>query len=231
VQSKLTGFSQTCSKPEVGKDLLASSFFDYEAFEASPLTRDPFAFVVVPNFVKAEAFKDIIADFPNVPGPGSFPPESLALGGAFRTLLDELEGARFQQAIERKFEIDLTGRPKMLTIRGHARRKDGAAHRDSATKLISVLLYLNEDWKDGGGRLRLLRSANLNEAVAEIAPIGGTLVAFRRSEFSWHGHEPHIGQRRAIQFNWLTENEVAAWQRGRHLATAAFKKIYRFFSL
>ncbi len=163
-----------------------------------------------------------------MPGAGSFPPQALSIGDTFRALLDELEGSSFQRAIERKFGMDLAGQPKMLTIRGHARRKDGAVHTDTATKLITVLLYMNEEWSHDGGRLRLLRAPRLEEAVTEVPPVGGTLVAFRRSDCSWHGHEPHVGARHVIQFNWMTENEVVAWQRGRHLATAALKKIVRF---
>jgi hypothetical protein len=146
-------------------------------------------------------------------------------------LLDELDGPCFRQAMERKFEIDLAGRPKMLTIRGHARHKDGAVHTDTATKLISVLLYMNEAWSEAGGRLRLLRAPKLDEPVAEIPPVGGTLLAFRRSDVSWHGHAPYEGPRRVIQFNWMTKDEAAAWQRGRHLASATFKKMSRFFSI
>lgn len=215
----------------MGKDPLASPFFDFAALDAAPLTRDPFAFVIVPNFIKPAAFKDIASAFPHVPGPGSFPPETLAISGAFQPLLDELVGSYFQRAIERKFEIDLAARPKMLTIRGHARHKDGAVHTDTATKLITVLLYMNDAWSEEGGRLRLLRSPSLDEAIAEIPPLCGTLLAFRRSDVSWHGHAPYEGPRRVIQFNWMTKNEAAAWQRGRHLASAAFKKISRFLSL
>lgn len=214
----------------MGQDPLTNPFFDFDALDTAPLTRDPFAFVIVPNFIKPAAFKNLAAAFPNVPGPGSFPPETLAIGSAFQPLLDELDGPSFQQAIECKFGIDLTGRPKMLTIRGHARQKDGAVHTDTATKLITVLLYMNEEWSEEGGRLRLLRTPKLDEAVAEIPPVGGTLLAFRRSDVSWHGHAPYEGPRRVIQFNWMTKNEAAAWQRTRHLASAAVKKMSRLFS-
>jgi SM-20-related protein len=215
----------------VGHDLLVSPFFDFEALEAAPLAREPFTFVVVPNFIKPAAFKAIASDFPGVPGAGSFPPETLTISNGFRALLDELHGPRFQQAIERKFNIDLTGRPKTLTIRGHARRKDGAVHTDTATKLISVLLYMNEAWSDDGGRLRLLRSPKLNSVVTEVSPVGGALVAFRRSDVSWHGHGAYAGPRHVIQFNWMTDNKAAVWERCRHLATAALKKVSRFFAL
>ena len=212
----------------MGTDPLASSFFDFEALAAAPLTRDPFAFVVVPHFIKPSAFKDIADDFPSVPGAGSFPPKSLSIGARFRTLLDELDGGCFQQAIERKFDIDLMDRPKMLTIRGHTRRKDGAVHTDTETKLITVLLYMNETWDHEGGRLRLLRSPSRCGIGRGFAG-GRHFFAFRRSDVSWHGHEPYAGPRHVIQFNWMTKNEAAAWQRGRHLATATLKKVISFF--
>lgn len=42
-------------------------------------------------------------------------------------------------------------------------------------------------------------------ATAEIQPLYGTLVAFRRSDHSWHGHLPYAGQRRVIQVAWLAD--------------------------
>jgi len=202
-----------------------TAFFDLEKFKAAALAREPFNFVVVPHFLRPEVFEAVAAAFPKVPGPGSFPPEALEIHGAFGALLDVLKAADFQQAIGRKFEIDLTDRPMMLTIRGHAQRKDGALHTDTASKLISVLLYLNEDWPAEGGRLRLLRSRDMNDSIVEIPPDSGTLVAFRRSNVSWHGHRPYEGQRRAVQLNWMTDNGAAKRESGRHFVTAALKKI------
>ena len=50
---------------------------------------------------------------------------------------------------------------------------------------------MNESWEEAGGRLRLLRSANnLNDIIVEVPPVSGTLLAFKRSNNSWHGHEP-----------------------------------------
>ncbi len=113
----------------------------------------------------------------------------------------------------------------MLTIRGHTRRKDGGVHTDTATKLITVLLYMNEDWTAEGGRLRLLRAKDLEQPLVEIAPVGGTLVAFRRSDHSWHGHRPYDGARHVIQFNWMTNREVALRERRRHLVAAYVKRM------
>jgi hypothetical protein len=207
-----------------------SAFLNLEALEATPLRRDPFAFVTVPNFVRPECLKQIHAGFPAIAAPGSFPPDTLEIRAEFRVFLDELQADSFQRAIERKFEIDLAGRPKLITLRGQARQKDGAMHTDTAAKLISVLLYMNEDWTAEGGRLRLLRSQNLDDSITEISPIGGTLVAFRRSAMSWHGHLPCTGQRRVIQLNWMSDEKAAMREHNRHRIAVTFKKLSRLFS-
>jgi len=104
----------------------------------------------------------------------------------------------------------------MFTVRGECRATDGKIHTDSATKIITVLLYMNEKWDTDGGRLRILRNgADLDDYVEEVPPHGGTLLAFRRSENSWHGHQPFDGPRRAIQMNWVTDKSVVAREEGR----------------
>jgi Rps23 Pro-64 3,4-dihydroxylase Tpa1-like proline 4-hydroxylase len=142
--------------------------------------------------------------------------------------MDELLGPEFQKAVEEKFSIDLAGRPTMYTVRGFTRARDGKIHPDSETKLITVLLYLNDDaWPNDGGRLRLLRSAtDLNDIVEEVEPAGGTLLVFKRADNSWHGHESYEGPRRAIQLNWVTDESVVRREQGRHGIGSAIKKLF-----
>jgi hypothetical protein len=206
------------------------TILDIATLESTPLVSEPFKFVVVPKFIFPAAFDEIVADFPSVPGAGSFPPETLSIGPGLQPLLDALHAPGFEQAMERKFDISLGGRPKMLTIRGHARAKDGAIHTDTASKLISVLLYMNKDWCEDTGRLRLLRSRRLDDIAVEIPPVAGTLVAFQRSERSWHGHLPYSGARRVIQFHWMTGSKAATHERFRHLISARVKTLAGFFS-
>lgn len=206
------------------------SYCDFAALERTKLERDPFDFIVVPDFLRSENFASVLADYPEVPGPGSHPPAELRIHGHFRALLDELRGPEFQSAIERKFEIDLAGRPTMYTVRGYVRERDGAIHTDSKTKIITVLLYMNERWQEDGGRLRLLRGPdNLDDYVAEVPPYGGTLLAFRRADNSWHGHKPISGQRRAIQLNWVTSQAVVDAEQNRHRFSTRLKKIKNLF--
>ena len=56
--------------------------------------------------------------------------------------MEEFNSGAFQKAIEEKFDIDLTDRPTMYTVRGYVRSRDGEIHTDSKTKLITVLLYM-----------------------------------------------------------------------------------------
>ena len=201
------------------------SYCDFRALERTPLERDPFDFIVVPDFLKSDRFAEVIRDYPVVPGPGSHPPSELVIRGHFERLVAELRGPEFQSAIERKFDIDLTGRPTMYTVRGFVREKDGSIHTDSETKIITVLLYMNERWQEDAGRLRLLRSAdNLEDYVAEVPPYGGTLLVFRRSERSWHGHKSTSGPRRAVQLNWVTSQDVVDHEQRRHGISTRLKK-------
>jgi hypothetical protein len=205
-------------------------YLDLGRFEETPLRRDPFDFLIVERFLRPDRFAEVIADFPRIPGPGSHPPAELSIAGHFAGLMGELEGPDFRAAIERKFDIDLAGRPTMYTVRGFVRERDGSIHTDSTTKIITVLLYMNQDWDADGGRLRLLRSGDsLEDPIAEVPPNGGTLLVFRRSENSWHGHKPFAGPRRAIQLNWVTSREVVESEQRRHAFATRVKKLRNLF--
>ncbi len=48
---------------------------------------------------------------------------------------------------------------------------------------------------------------------------------FRRSERSWHGHEPFEGVRRSIQMNWMVSEGRRGFHALRHKISARFKKM------
>ena len=96
---------------------------------------------------------------------------------------------------------DLAGRPTMVTVRGQvAPWPTARSIADSKTKLITVLLYLNANsWKRrAAGCARCARRTASMTLLAEVPPDAGTLLAFKVTPNSWHGHEPFEGQRRAI---------------------------------
>ena len=202
------------------------SILNLEAFQAARLTRNPFDFLVLRDFVRPETLPAINRDYPQISQGGSFPVEVLDFGPGFAELLAELNGPLLRAAFAEKFGIDLEGRPTMVTVRGRCTARDGQIHTDSKTKIITGLIYLNSEWQEPGGQLRLLRSADdLNDIIVEVPPESGTLVAFRRSENSFHGHTPFVGERRVLQFNWMTSALVRRRELSRHRFSALMKRL------
>jgi SM-20-related protein len=207
----------------------AMSLLDLNRLRDTPLRHDPFDFVVVENFLAAGTLPELIDSFPTVPGHGSYPLSILDCPPLFARLMQELQDDEMRSAVEAKFGLDLAGRPTMITLRGYSDGKDGGIHTDSASKLITVLIYMNHGWDEAAGRLRLLRRRDdLADYAAEVSPLGGTLVAFRRSEASFHGHRAHIGKRQSVQLNWVTDAGVVRRELGRHAWSARFKALNPF---
>jgi hypothetical protein len=201
-------------------------YLDLAALARVARVEEPFPHLIVPGFLFPAGRAAISADYPEIFEAGSFPVGDLKVGSRFRAFLTELNGPEFRAAIERAFDIDLSGRPTMVTVRGHARTRDGRIHNDSRTKLITVLVYMNEAWEAEGGRLRLLRSPDdLDDVVAEVPPQAGTLLAFRVTGNSWHGHLPVTGPRRVVQLNWVESAAVVRRERARHGLSARVKRL------
>jgi SM-20-related protein len=201
-------------------------FMDLDAFKATPLTREPFEFLAVPAFLNAEACAEINRDYPKIAESGSYPVAQLSFGPAFQTLLDELASDAFRDAFAEKFDVDLKDRPHTITVRGHCSPRDGRIHTDTKSKILTILIYMNPDWEHAGGRLRLLKSnAGLDDPIMEVPPAAGTLLAFKRSDNSWHGHKPFEGERRVIQFNWVTSEGDRRIAMLRHHLSAAVKRL------
>jgi SM-20-related protein len=199
---------------------------DVEAVRAAALVREPFPYLMVPNFVRPANIDAINADFPDVTHPGSYPLPTLNYGPAFRDFMDAIRGPQFTRAVSEKLGIDLTRRPTMVTVRGQSAARDGQIHTDSRTKLITVLIYMNGKWESPTGRLRLLRSSdNLNDVIAEVPPDEGTLLVFKNEANAWHGFEAFDGPRRVIQLNWVTNPRVVWWEQTRHKISAFFKRL------
>ncbi|HKT53610.1 MAG TPA: 2OG-Fe(II) oxygenase [Caulobacteraceae bacterium] len=202
------------------------SYLDIKALDAAPLIGEPFEYVIVEGFVPQGFAAEIGADYPAIDKPGSFTLDDVPVRGAFEALIAEMSGETFCKAVEAKFGLSLADKATTFTVRGQSGDKDGYIHTDSKTKVITVLLYLNEAWAPDGGRLRLLRGPDdLEDFVVEAPPNFGSLLIFRRSDRSWHGHKPFIGPRRVVQMNWVTSSGVARWQLFRHRVSAVVKRL------
>ncbi len=199
---------------------------DIEKLRAAKVATEPYNYVVVPGFLSPETVRAINATYPKIDKGGSFPIESLDDSMAVREVIAELDRPEFEATIEEKFDVSLDGRPKMYSLRGWTRAKDGQIHTDSKDKIITVLLYLNDTWQQPGGRLRILRNGDdVDDFVAEVPPDNGTLLVFKRSDNSWHGHHPFEGQRRSLQMNWMTSDASKGFHAIRHKLSAVVKKV------
>lgn len=195
------------------------------ALRQAEVAAAPFHYMAVPGILPEDALSAISNDFPDITNPGVFPLSELSYGTVFEALVAEIRSTELQSLLEDKFGMTLAGKPLMVTVRGRCQGRDGRIHVDSKDKLLTCLLYLNPpQWNEDGGRLRLLRGPDdMEDLIAEIPPAGGSFVAFRRSENSWHGHHPFVGARRLVMFNWLTSNTAYLKNIGRHRLSARFK--------
>ena len=206
-----------------------ASVIDIDALADAEVARAPFDHVVVRDFVPPAALARVVADLPDISAGGSFPTDALRLGPTAAALMAEMAGAPLREAIASKFGLALDGAPTMVTLRGRSREKDGRIHRDSDSKRVTVLLYLNPasaDWAAKGGSLRLLRNEDDIEAYdVEVPPTDGTLLVFPNGPNTWHGHKQHVGRRYVVQLNYMTADARARHELRRHRWSAFVKRL------
>lgn len=188
---------------------------DLEAIATAPVATEPYPHFVAMSALTAAAVPSLMRDFPDIARPGFFPIDDVPVGGAFADLLGDLRNPAFSAAVGGKLGLDLAARPTLITVRKWSAASDGRIHTDSTSKLATLLVYLNEAWTDTGeGRLRVLRSdRDFEDYTAEISPVAGSVFGFRRSEKSWHGHLPFVGERRVVQITWLLDESKVAHKR------------------
>jgi SM-20-related protein len=196
------------------------------ALQTATVLHDPFDHTIVDGFVFADAVTGVSQDYPRITATGSFPLSELTYGPAFDQLVSELSGPAVRDAFSNRFDVDLARYVSIITVRGRVGSHDGGVHTDAKWKILSVLLYLNPSWESAGGRLRLLRSKNIEQAAVEVVPKWGTLLAFKRSDHSWHGHLPAEGERRVVQLNWVTSQDKADSELSRHRRSGFVKRLF-----
>ena len=167
---------------------------------------------------------DLVKDFPDIDSGGSFPSDNLKEGD-IKKLVEELEGDEFKAILENKLGVDLKDAEVITTLRGFSRFKDGKIHTDSQSKIVTVLLYLNKNWDNEIGNLRLLKKNNdLENYIQEISSEYGNLVAFKVTDNCWHGFMPFEGKRLSIQLNYIYPKSLNM-HKIRHKLSASFKKL------
>jgi len=200
---------------------------NFNAINNAKVQADPFPYLTATGTLSVADLGLINRDFPSIELPGIFSLSDLTYNGAFGELIEEIRSDTMRHIMEKHFGVDLSDKPLMITVRGRCQRKDGRIHNDSKDKIVTCLLYLNDPvWPNEGGRLRLLRNNHdMDNVIAEVPPNGGNFIAFKRTDVSWHGHEPFEGQRRCIMFNWVCSQTVLSKNVLRHRISAFFKRM------
>src|SRR5262249_684771 len=95
------------------------------------------------------------------------------------------------------------------------------------SKVMTLLVYMNEGWQAPDGRLRVLRSEHtFEDYTLEVSPDMGTVFAFLRADHSWHGHKPFVGERRVVQVAWAKSMADIERKRKRHKVSRFFKRLF-----
>jgi hypothetical protein len=193
-------------------------------------TSEPFPYVIATAMVDEHAAAALRKAFPMSEQAGFIPYDRSTCGPEFSQLVEEVTSPAFADAIGDRLGVArMSEMPVLVTICSRLNKRHGTIHTDSKSKVASALLYLNDDWVPGSaGSLRLLARDDDIESLLtpEIPPIYGTLVAFRRTDKSFHGHLPFEGERRVIQFAWLTDREALERKTRRGRMQRLFKSVF-----
>ncbi len=122
-------------------------YLEIDKFRTADHRVDPFQFTIVPEFLSAERLKEVNADFPGIEKAGNSPIQDLAYGPHFKAFIEEIKSSAFREAIEEKFNIDLRGLDHLVSTRAFSHKTDGNIHADAPAKIMTALIYLNEDYK------------------------------------------------------------------------------------
>ncbi|MEQ1318308.1 2OG-Fe(II) oxygenase [Acinetobacter guillouiae] len=204
-----------------------TSILKLDALKNAEVASTPYPYFVVENALADSEVQAVIQDFPKIEQGGSFNIEDVEIKPNFDRFLKSLDTPEFRQILTDKFDVNVMEHPMMITLRGYSRQKDGRIHSDSKSKLLTVLIYLNESWDAPNGRLRILNDdKDINNYVTEINAGPGSLVAFKVTDNGWHGYIPYEGQRQSIQINFLTSEKANAKHKFFHGLSAKVKKIF-----
>ena len=207
---------------------MALSLVNVEAVRNAPVSHEPYDYFLGSGILKVEAVPDLKRDFPDIEKPGYLTVDEVALKGRFKTLIEELESPEFTEEISKKWGRDMHPYPRLTTIMKRSQPKYGAIHTDGPSKVMTMLVYMNDDWgQDTGGRLRVLYDGEHFEPYAvEVPQTMGTVFGFLRADNSWHGHRPFAGERKVVQIAWIRDAEELARKQKRNRTAQWLKGIF-----
>ncbi|WP_299585527.1 2OG-Fe(II) oxygenase [uncultured Microbulbifer sp.] len=199
-----------------------------ELLSRAAVKSSPFPHFYLERSLASEEASALIADFPPLDQGGSFNINDVKTTERLRDFVEQFGSPEVRQILGEKFSVDLSDKPMMATLRGYSRAKDGRIHTDSKSKLITVLIYLNDEWPASTGRLRILRSGdNMDDYTDELLPGPSSLVAFKVTDNCWHGYPSFVGKRQAIQINFLSGDKAKKKHQFFHGISARIKSLFQ----
>ena len=196
----------------------------------SDIREQPFPFLVAHSQLPASPAEALDKDFPAYPSAGFFPYEASECGPSLVAVIESLTSPAYARELGSRLGVpDLDRYPPLVTICRSLNLRHGTIHTDSRSKVASALLYLSPDWPHGSpGSLRFLnRIDSIDDLAApEVLPVYGALVAFKRTDNSFHGHLPFEGERRVIQVAWLTSEKERDRKTRRGTFSRLLKKLF-----
>ncbi len=201
---------------------------DLSAVRNAERSSEPYDYVLASNLLKQDKMDELRRDFPAIDKPGYLTVDEVGLHGRFKQLIEELEGPELSEELSKKFNLDLHQYPRLTTIMKKSQPKYGAIHTDGPSKVMTMLVYMNDEWQqDEGGRLRVLYDQkNYDRFKLEVPPVMGTMFAFLRSDNSWHGHLPFAGERRVVQIAWVKSQADVDRKKKHNRLAQVFKGIF-----
>ncbi len=116
------------------------------------------------------------------------------LGGAWRRLAADLSSPAYRAAMTRLTARDLDSLPMEVNVFHYGPGAWLGPHIDLKEKVVTHVFYFNERWDEAdGGCLQILRSADMSDRAASVAPVVGNSAVLVRSEKSWHAVSPVAG--------------------------------------
>lgn len=203
---------------------------DFDAMARAETYDAPFRFMTATGALSQDEAAAVRRDYPAITKSGYHPLSQFEAHGAFKSLIEDLQSPRLAEILSEKLGVDLKDKPRMITIRKLSKTGDGRVHNDSASKIVTMLIYLNDGWNnEEGGAIRALNGPDdMDDYALEVAPLAGNVFAFARSETSWHGHPPFTGDRYVVQTTFLVSQEALDRKENRGGLQLLLKKLNPF---
>jgi len=202
-----------------------TQFLNKDLLMDLPIQSDYFPFISVDNiFLSTSNANNLLKDFPVITKGGSFNVSS-DKENSIDLLIQDFKSCEIKKILEAKFDVSLKESILIPTIRGYSRKKDGEIHSDSSTKILTILIYLNDKWDHPNGLLRLLKKKeDIEDYIIEIPATLGSMVAFKVTENCWHGYKNFVGKRQSIQINYVHKGSQRI-HKMRHAISSFFKDL------